>query len=73
MIRLASQNAWRIAGIFLRSMVAGAFLIAAAQASAASNGKRVALVIGNSAYQNAQEHSPIPPMMPERSPPRSRN
>ncbi len=53
MIRLASQNAWRIAGIFLRSMVAGAFVIAAAQASAANNGKRVALVIGNSTYQSA--------------------
>lgn len=53
MIRLASQNAWRIAGILLRSVVASVFVIVAAQAAEAGNGKRVALVIGNSAYQNA--------------------
>lgn len=53
MIRQASANAWRVASVFLQCLLTGVFVFAAAHASAASSGKRVALVIGNSAYQNA--------------------
>jgi len=54
---------------FILGLGVSAAFVGLAAAPASADGKRVALVIGNSAYKNVP--GPIPPMTPARSRPHS--